>query len=224
MSYALRDGLAYCIPGDRTVFLDIPAGRYFSLSESKDLALQRWLNAQALDEKDVAHLDTLLRRGILVAALSDPTGPRKRQPLIAPARRQLDIPLVRASGVGVLRAIGAQLVWSRRTERWPPARIVEVLRSTGPRSADREPQDSLKRLATLAHDFDRADFLLGNHDRCLVRSFAFAAIARKRSLHASVVLGVQSDPFAAHCWVQHGDVVVNDRYERVRPFAPIMVI
>lgn len=224
MSYALRDGLAYCIPGDRTVFLDIPAGRYFSLSESKDLALQRWLDAQALDEEDFAHLAALLRQGVLVAAPRDPIGPRRRQPLIAPASTQLDIPPVRASSVGVLRAVGAQLIWARRTESWPIARVIKALRSTRPRPKNREPQHGLDRLATLVRDFDRADFLLGSHDRCLVRSFAFAAMARKRSIQVSVVLGVQSDPFAAHCWVQHGDVVVNDRHERIRPFTPIMVI
>ncbi|MDE2562720.1 MAG: lasso peptide biosynthesis B2 protein [Sphingomonadales bacterium] len=224
MSYALRDGLAYCIPGDRIVFLDISAGRYFSLSEAKDLALRRWLDAQALDKEDVVHLDALLRQGVLVAAPSDPPGPRKRQPVITPASTQLDIAQVPTSGIGALRAVRAQLVWAWRTERWPPARVIKALRSTELRHKRREPRDDLERVTALARDFARADFVLGNHDRCLVRSLAFAAMARKRSIQASVVLGVQSDPFAAHCWVQHGDVVVNDHYERVRPFAPIMVI
>jgi len=31
-------------------------------------------------------------------------------------------------------------------------------------------------------------------------------------------------PFAAHCWVQYGDIVFNDRVEEVGGYTPIMVV
>ena len=34
----------------------------------------------------------------------------------------------------------------------------------------------------------------------------------------------QASPFSAHCWVQQGDVVLNDTIENVRPFTPIMAV
>ena len=36
------------------------------------------------------------------------------------------------------------------------------------------------------------------------------------------VFGVTGEPFAAHCWVQDGDCVLNDTVDYVRRFTPIM--
>jgi hypothetical protein len=36
------------------------------------------------------------------------------------------------------------------------------------------------------------------------------------------VIGVKLNPFAAHCWLQVGDVVLNDLPERVAAFTPIL--
>jgi hypothetical protein len=36
------------------------------------------------------------------------------------------------------------------------------------------------------------------------------------------VFGVQARPFAAHCWVQKGEVVFNDTVEHVSGYTPIM--
>jgi hypothetical protein len=35
---------------------------------------------------------------------------------------------------------------------------------------------------------------------------------------------VQTKPFAAHCWVQQGDVVFNDTPEHVRRYTPILAV
>jgi hypothetical protein len=38
------------------------------------------------------------------------------------------------------------------------------------------------------------------------------------------VFGVQSRPFAAHCWLQLGGVVLNDTVDHVKRYTPIMVV
>lgn len=38
------------------------------------------------------------------------------------------------------------------------------------------------------------------------------------------VYGVKLKPFRAHCWVQAGDVVVNDIVDNVRGYTPIMSV
>ncbi|AHE53694.1 hypothetical protein NX02_09870 [Sphingomonas sanxanigenens DSM 19645 = NX02] len=35
---------------------------------------------------------------------------------------------------------------------------------------------------------------------------------------------MRSDPFAAHAWVQKGDVVLNDTAEQVNLYTPILVL
>jgi hypothetical protein len=37
-----------------------------------------------------------------------------------------------------------------------------------------------------------------------------------------VVFGVIADPFQAHCWLQEGNVVLNDDLERVGKYKPIL--
>ena len=39
-----------------------------------------------------------------------------------------------------------------------------------------------------------------------------------------MIFGVKLDPFAAHCWAQLDDMVLNDRCDHVAPFQPVRVI
>ena len=56
---------------------------------------------------------------------------------------------------------------------------------------------------------------------CLVRSALLMAFLGRRGLTADWVFGVRLWPFAAHCWVQIGDVCLNDDIERLWPYTPI---
>ena len=61
-------------------------------------------------------------------------------------------------------------------------------------------------------------------DRCLSRSIALALCLARHHCRANVILGVKLAPFAAHCWAQHGDAVLNDELEEVRRYQPILVL
>lgn len=39
-----------------------------------------------------------------------------------------------------------------------------------------------------------------------------------------IIFGVKLDPFAAHCWAQLDDMILNDRCDHVAPFRPVRVI
>jgi hypothetical protein len=38
-----------------------------------------------------------------------------------------------------------------------------------------------------------------------------------------LVFGVQAQPFSAHCWVQHADLLLNATLEDAVAFTPIMI-
>ncbi len=59
---------------------------------------------------------------------------------------------------------------------------------------------------------------------CLLDSLSLLAFLHQRGLTADLVFGVIRQPFAAHCWVQAHDVVLNDRLDRVAEFTPILVV
>jgi hypothetical protein len=64
----------------------------------------------------------------------------------------------------------------------------------------------------------------GSAQRCLFSSLSLLHFLRASGIRVSWVFGVQLSPFAAHCWLQRGPVVINDRLERVRRFTPVMVV
>lgn len=57
---------------------------------------------------------------------------------------------------------------------------------------------------------------------CLVRSALLMRFLHARGLDADWVFGVRLHPFAAHCWVQAGDVCLNDDVERLTAYTPIL--
>lgn len=57
---------------------------------------------------------------------------------------------------------------------------------------------------------------------CLQRSFLLRAHLAAQGVATDWVFGVATWPFAAHCWLQIGDLVVGDRLSRVSRFTPIM--
>jgi hypothetical protein len=83
-------------------------------------------------------------------------------------------------------------------------------------------------------DVERAHFLLSTFDSlrlffprpylCLFDSLALIHFLARFRMYPDWVFGVTADPFEAHCWVQAGNVVLNDTIERVSAFTPIMSV
>jgi transglutaminase superfamily protein len=66
--------------------------------------------------------------------------------------------------------------------------------------------------------------LFGAQDACLYDSLALVRYLSYYRIFPSCVIGVQTGPFAAHCWVQEGAVVFNDAPEYVRKYTPILAV
>jgi hypothetical protein len=60
--------------------------------------------------------------------------------------------------------------------------------------------------------------------KCLLRSFMLLKLLRRAGHDAHWVFGVRTWPFHAHCWLQCGDLVLDDFSDRVAAFTPIMAI
>jgi hypothetical protein len=108
---------------------------------------------------------------------------------------------------------------------WPFERVIRRVKRRkellGPKA---RPLDA-KRARKLVEAFARYRvFLFSSKDECLYDSLALLEFLARYGIYPDWVFGVQTRPFAAHCWVQHGDVVFNDMVEHVRGYTPIMVV
>jgi hypothetical protein len=59
---------------------------------------------------------------------------------------------------------------------------------------------------------------------CLYDSLTLVNFLSGYRVYPDWIFGVQTKPFAAHCWVQQGDVVFNDTPEHVRRYTPILAV
>lgn len=59
---------------------------------------------------------------------------------------------------------------------------------------------------------------------CLMRSLQQRLYLARRGHGVAWVFGVRTWPFEAHCWLQAGDVVLDDVPARVAGFTPILVV
>ena len=90
------------------------------------------------------------------------------------------------------------------------------------RGADTFQAAKAKRLMNL---FDRLRTLAYTaHNKCLFNSLAAKRFLAFYGIHPRFVMGVATDPFKAHCWLQRGTIVVNDRSYLVQEYSPILAI
>lgn len=216
MGLQLASDLSFCLVEDRLIFLDLAQDRYFRLQPEDERAFLDMINGSG--DIDIASLpaDFPMRRRLRHAPMS--VRPR---PVDAPACRRAFIPDPAASPpfIQTLVALIGQLRASRLVHHRPLAIIVRRLRSmraTGESKAGRA--------AEIVRAHAMADLLYSPHDRCLAKSIALFVALRRSGIGARLILGVAARPFAAHCWIQLDDRVLNGDIEVTRLFVPILVI
>lgn len=59
---------------------------------------------------------------------------------------------------------------------------------------------------------------------CTFDSLALLEFLALHRLHARWIFGVRAEPFHAHCWVQHGEALLNERLDRAARLTPILAV
>lgn len=207
MAIAAEDisALAWCRIGNHLVFLDVARDRYFRLPPQSEgeFIVAGENNARA----DWSQPDYLPRP-------SDWQKPAKS----SPAQEKGTFNLAR-----VARAMWIERRLETRIASTPFRMILEDHRRLVERRALR--RDILSgQGGTVVRAFAQARLLRSSADRCLPRSLALSSNLAAVGDASFVVLGVSLHPFRAHCWVQHGETVLNDSIEEVLRYTPILVV
>lgn len=214
LSLALADGVHATVnrAGD-VIFLALAEDRYLCLPAGA--ARMRLAAAGNRIETEDAALVADLRA---MALLGDGgSGPPRVPPPALPARDLEDDPDDRFHLQDLQPALQclADAVFRYR------GRSLARLVSAAPR--DGNPTPASAALAAEALRFRRFVRWLPVPRKCLLQSFLLLRHLRRRGLDAQWVFAVRTWPFEAHCWLQSGDLVLDDRYERLAAYAPILV-
>lgn len=210
--FLANDVHAACCGAD-LVLLDVAGDQYYCLPEAAGgVVLDPVAGALAGVEDDLAED---LRDAGLTAE-----GPQRtlRRWSAPPAREALGLAPVGPGGSALPQALGASLTMAWRFRRRSLAELVRRQAARGPLKADTD------RAAVCGARFQMSLPWLPVQGACLYQSFLLLEILRRRGLSADWVFGVRTWPFYAHCWVQAGDVVLNDTVDHVTSFEPIMVV
>lgn len=112
--------------------------------------------------------------------------------------------------------------WLKRHSMATIACSVRALRPASGMKTEEEQEDALRKAS--AWYLRMRPLVITSHDKCLHDSLTLLRFLAAEKLYPSWVVGVRTRPFAAHSWVQSGDLVLNDTHEYVRGFTPILVV
>jgi hypothetical protein len=145
------------------------------------------------------------------------TPPRRRA--LSP-RPQRDLGAVSASQPRLADIGLIVLAWLTMLVSYLRADFARLTRCVDDRGAPTtEPSGEVLRLVAA---FERVLPWLPFQGLCLYRAFLLRRVLRWRGHRVRWVFGVRTWPFLAHCWLQAGDVVLDDAAERLVAFTPIM--
>jgi hypothetical protein len=236
--YALADHVFVCVNGEHLVLLDLKEDRYWALEASKTSGLGALVggwpvkpidataDAESPNPETSEAIEVLRGRGLL--ADSVPPG-KDATPVAAtiPARElaaEGDAPAGGGDGswVGFFAASATAKIALRT---WPFERVIGRVKRRKTLVGPKAGQLDVERARKLVEAFTRYRvFLFSSKNECLYDSLALLEYLARYGIYADWVFGVQTRPFAAHCWVQHGDIVFNDTVEHVSGYTPIMVV
>ncbi|MGO4169924.1 lasso peptide biosynthesis B2 protein [Novosphingobium sp. YAF33] len=222
MPTSLRRGLSFCILGDRIVFLDLPADRYFGLSRKAEDVFRRALAGHPISrtERDILVRARIIDPGDAPLSLAPCTAETPHRSafdqMSCPSRRRD----VAALAWRLLRARASLRLRGLPATAAPLARC----KAAATRDGETGPVTTRHALAAVASAQEACARMFGSHDLCLPYAIAAARSLHAAGIPADIVIAVGMPPFRAHAWVQWRDVLVNERLEIAAHYTPIAVL
>jgi hypothetical protein len=222
MSYRFREGLHGVDVGGRAILLDLMADRYFAGKPRLNAALVEFLacdGGAGISDQTIQILSDaclIVKRDKLPTLHSSGCAVRPCHDLDIRASHSIAPILLGKAAI-------LQFAYNAFPSRRRLSRVVlDVQRArsriTSPAAAEED------RYRLIAGCFERLEPIFPPANRCLQRTASFLALCHMLGCRPTFVVGVQASPFSAHCWVQDGDRVINDRLENVAPYVPILSV
>lgn len=226
MPYQLRDDLSFCRVGSQLVFLDVREDRYFLLPSAMERAFTAYLDSREAKGKAFAEL---VRKNILIKAST--AGGGANAPIIERAYRSAieddhATPRVSLRTCLEVFAIVCATAWQLKTRKLKSIldRLLAYRDEKMRPSLTGVDESQEGQLVSAACAFRHARLYVPVGTSCLLDSLSLTRFLSRRQLPANVVIGVTLDPFSAHCWVQAGDLALNETISDANAYTPIRVI
>lgn len=205
-----------CVASDKLFLLDIRQDRYFRVPAAATGEMLAWLDRNYAGVVPKAVTDTLLRARILRRGDPEPTNVLRERVTIPANLAQPD---AQGAAAGHPIRVAMSVAGMRLSLRaFSLNHILTGIQTRGPL-----PRRGLGALAE-AHAFERARRMVPIARNCLLDSLALERWLARRGMGSQLVFGIAPEPFAAHCWLQTPEAILNDSFDHVSGFTPILAI
>jgi len=195
------------------VVLDTQVNDYLVLADAGE-AVDFAEGSMRIVDQDLA---TMLVRAELGATGPGPQAPRRwAKPAGDDLTKLSTEPATLREALDLAVAV-TSLLWSYRFRR------LETLMGRSTSASQPLSEAVATRLTRRALVFRRLLPWVPFQGQCLYRAALLRRFLGTDRDQVDWVFGVTTWPFAAHCWLQIGDLVINDRLDRVSRYTPIMV-
>jgi hypothetical protein len=221
MHLSLNPDIHSCNVSGQVIFLNAKTGRYFCLPNRLETA---YLCAAEGDRsRQCCDINELIENGLLVIDAPTPK-PLLPTSIELPPEGDLSGCGHRSSLPDIAAAVLAQTFTSVALRANSFHNILRRLEARRQMVGERQSTAETATAERLALAIQATNILVGSTDRCLNRSLALLHLCYRRASAPTFVIGVRTNPFVAHCWVQTGNLVLNDRSEHARLFTRIFAL
>lgn len=242
-SYFLAPHIYPCVTEGHVVLLDLDRDKYVGVAREQVSALARRVKGWARlglapCGTDASEFSAPSKRAESVFAKMLATGMLTTDPDIGKEARPVEMPAAsaaliepeldwrpRITSIDVIRFLWASTLTALSMRVLPLRAVItglmkrkaEGVAACGPvnMAVARRATEAFIRLRPL---------IFGAQDACLYDSLALTRFLSYYRQYPACVIGVQTGPFGAHCWVQEAGFVFNDEPEYVRRFTPILAV
>lgn len=232
--YWLASNVFVALAHDSAIFLDLRRDRYFGLNGLSLPSLSEILNdlpaPAGIDTPEQLPLEivqSLLNDGLIVTSRPDETLhcviPPHHAGLIAADQGVVSGQNISARDLMNFLAAYIHAKLQLRFQSFETiVRNVAARKRQATRHGPRQPSE---KTVALANTFRALRPLAFSADgRCLFHALALVHFLVRYDSFPIWVIGVRSAPFAAHSWVQEGDVILDATPEHIAPYTPILGI
>lgn len=236
-SYYLSKHAFCCLADNHYVFLDLRSDEYLCLGRMHTDAVKSLLNGcQVINEHPVgiqfqgdggpdrsAVVEALLQKGLLVKDVAKgklPAPPSVNAPAVS-LMEGVDMSRPGINPAHVWNFFTASATASKNL-RW--GSIEHTVRTVEDRNSGHIMAVDISLITGLFAIFQTLRLYYPRPYLCMFDSLALLHFLARYGIFPQWVYGVKLEPFAAHCWVQAGDLLINDVIDNVRDYTPIMSV
>ncbi|HLS80132.1 MAG TPA: lasso peptide biosynthesis B2 protein [Steroidobacter sp.] len=235
MAYSPSSHVHWRRTEDGIVLLDLNRGRYLGLSELDVQAIAPFVpewraeyeHGPSANESVAANaaciIDSLVRSGILIETDSPISARAAHIPVATEALgfdEAFHAPSYTVKHIAVLAL--AYMRTQARLRTQPLHAVVRKIRDRKERRTRSDNADPLAMRNLSQIYLYLRPLIFAAKDRCLLDSLVLVEFLSSHDIYPEWVIGVKTQPFGAHSWVQHDALVLNDTPEKISRFRPIL--